>query len=123
MNIGRRGFLKSLALVGAIATMGFLGCMSTPEPTPTPTSSPTPKPPESKSTPTQKQTTRTFFVVGTELKPCPECGAQMFLQDVYGVLWWVCQDEDCGYAERVTEPEILRKYGYTDQLKSIENRQ
>jgi hypothetical protein len=119
MNIGRREFLKSLAVAGAIATMGFSGCLSTPEPTPspTPTPIPTPKPPAIESTP--KQTTKRFFDVGTELKQCPWCGVQMSLQDAYGILWWVCPNEDCGYAEKVTEPEILRKYGYTDQLKSI----
>ncbi len=57
MNIGRREFLKSLAFVGAVATMGFLGCVSTPEPTPTPTPThpptPTPTPP---STPTPRST-------------------------------------------------------------------
>ncbi|NYT00357.1 MAG: TlpA family protein disulfide reductase [Methanocellales archaeon] len=46
MNIGRREFLKSLAFVGAIATMGFSGCVSTqehtPDPTPTITQKPTP---------------------------------------------------------------------------------
>ena len=115
MKMGRRDFLKSLAFAGAIATMGFLGCVSTPESTQTPTPTPTPKPTASEPT----QTTRTFFDVGTELKQCPECGVQMFLQDAYGVLWWVCQNVDeCGYTEKVTEEEILRKYGYTDQIKS-----
>ena len=116
MNIGRREFLKSLAFAGAIATMGFLGCVSEPEPTPTPTPTPTPKPPTSEPTPT----TRTFLDVGTELKPCPECGFMLFLQDAYGVLWWFCQNVDeCGYIEKVTEEEILRKYSYMDQLKSV----
>ena len=36
MKIGRRKFLKSLALAGAIATMGISGCVE-PEPTPAPT--------------------------------------------------------------------------------------
>jgi len=106
-------FLKSLALAGAIATMGFSGCVSSPEPTPTPV--PTPKPPASEPT----QTTKKFFDVGTELKQCPACGVMMYLRDAYGVLFWVCQNEDCGYTEKVTEPDILKKYGYTDQLKSI----
>ncbi len=34
MKIGRRKFLKSLALAGAIATMGISGCVSEPEPIP-----------------------------------------------------------------------------------------
>ena len=57
MNIGRRKFLKSLAFVGAIATMGFSGCVSTPEHTPDPT--PTPKPistPKPTPAPTPKPT-------------------------------------------------------------------
>ncbi|MDD2778067.1 MAG: hypothetical protein PHS47_02735 [Methanocellales archaeon] len=111
MKMGRRKFLKSLALAGAIATMGFSGCVSTPEPTPTPTPTPIPTPKPSASEPTQ--TTKTFFDVGTELKQCPACGAYMYLRDVYGVLFWVCENEDCGYTEKVTEPEILKKYGYT----------
>ncbi len=50
MNIGRRKFLKSLAVAGAIITMGVAGCVSpeesvlTPTPRPTPTSTPTPTP-------------------------------------------------------------------------------
>ena len=36
MKMGRRKFLKSLALAGAIATMGISGCVG-PEPTPAPT--------------------------------------------------------------------------------------
>ena len=51
MKMGRRRFLKSLALAGAIATMGFSGCVepeptpaSTPRQTPAPTSRPTPAP-------------------------------------------------------------------------------
>ena len=114
MKIGRRRFLKYIAFAGAIATMGFSGCISSPETTPSPTPTPTTKPPASESTPTSKQTTRDFFDVGTELKPCPECGALLFLQDAYGILWWVCENVDeCGYVEKVSEPEILRKYGYT----------
>ncbi|MDD2665907.1 MAG: twin-arginine translocation signal domain-containing protein [Methanocellales archaeon] len=35
--IGRRRFLKSLAIAGAVATMGISGCVSEPEPTPAPT--------------------------------------------------------------------------------------
>ncbi|MFC1787505.1 hypothetical protein ACFLY8_05720 [Halobacteriota archaeon] len=34
--IGRRRFIKSLAIAGAIATMGIAGCVSEPEPTPSP---------------------------------------------------------------------------------------
>ena len=122
MNIGRREFLKSLALAGAIATMGFSGCVSTqstPEPTPKPTPAPTPKPPETEPSPTSKQTTRNFFDVGTETKICPNCGATMYLVNYRGLRWMCERDAYCGYAELVTEPEILRKYGYTDQLKSI----
>ncbi|MDD2777733.1 MAG: hypothetical protein PHS47_02690 [Methanocellales archaeon] len=120
MNIGRRKFLKSLALAGAIATMGFSECVSTPEPTPTPTPTPIPTPKPSASEPKQTPTTKTFFDVGTELKQCPACGVMMYLRDAYGRLFWVCQNVDeCGWSELVTEPEILRKYGYTDQLKSI----
>ncbi len=120
MNIGRREFLKYLVFAGAIATMGFSGCVSTPEPTPIPkpAPTPTPKPPAAEPTPTSKQETKRFFDVGTELKQCPWCGFKMSLQDAYGVLWWVCPNEDCGYTEKVTEEEILRKYGYTEQLKS-----
>ncbi|NYT00727.1 MAG: hypothetical protein GKB99_03255 [Methanocellales archaeon] len=44
MKIGRRKFLKSLALAGAIAAMGFSGCVSHEDPTPTPTPTPTQKP-------------------------------------------------------------------------------
>ncbi|MFC1787236.1 peroxiredoxin family protein [Halobacteriota archaeon] len=48
MKVGRREFLKSLALAGAIATMGFSGCVSnlehTPDPTHTPRPIPTPTP-------------------------------------------------------------------------------
>ncbi len=36
-SIGRRRFLKSLAIAGAVATMGISGCVSEPEPTPAPT--------------------------------------------------------------------------------------
>ena len=109
-------FLKYLALAGAIATMGFSGCVSTPESTPTttPTPTPTPKPPAAEPMPTSKQETRTFFDVGTETKVCPVCGYDMHLQDVYGILFWVCLNQACGYAEKVTEPEILRKYGYSN---------
>ena len=42
MKISRRKFLKSLALAGAIATMGISGCV---EPEPTPAPNPTRKPP------------------------------------------------------------------------------
>ncbi|MFC1787366.1 hypothetical protein ACFLY8_04985 [Halobacteriota archaeon] len=118
----RREFLKSIAFVGAMVAMGFSGCVSTPEPTPTPTPAHTSTPKPSASEPTSKSTQRTknFFDVGTELKPCPWCGAMMFLQDAYGILWWVCENVDeCGWSERVTEPEILRKYGYTDQRLQI----
>ncbi|MDD2666308.1 MAG: hypothetical protein PHD13_02585 [Methanocellales archaeon] len=106
MKMGRRKFLKSIAFAGAIATMGFSGCVSTPEFTPTPTPTPTPK-----STPTSKQATKKFFDVGTEEKNCPVCSGFMRLQDQSGVLMWVCST--CGHAERVTEPDILKKYGYT----------
>ncbi|NYT00944.1 MAG: twin-arginine translocation signal domain-containing protein, partial [Methanocellales archaeon] len=34
MNIGRREFLKFIAFAGAIAAMGFSGCVSPPEPMP-----------------------------------------------------------------------------------------
>ena len=122
-DIGRRKFLKSIAFVGAIVAMGFSGCVSTPESTPTltpaPTPTPTQKPTASDPTPTSKQTTKSFFDVGTDLKPCQLCDDEMHLQDVYGVLWWICEHEDCKYFEKVTEPEILKKYGYTEQLKSI----
>lgn len=37
MKMGRRRFLKSLAIAGAVATMGISGCVSEPEPTPAPT--------------------------------------------------------------------------------------
>ncbi|HIH36870.1 MAG TPA: serpin family protein [Methanocellales archaeon] len=37
MKMGRRRFLKSIALAGVIATMGISGCVSEPEPTPAPT--------------------------------------------------------------------------------------
>ncbi len=37
MKIGRRRFLKSLAVAGAVATMGISGCVSEPEPAPSPT--------------------------------------------------------------------------------------
>ncbi|NYT00915.1 MAG: hypothetical protein GKB99_04250 [Methanocellales archaeon] len=120
MNIGRREFLKFIAFAGAIATMGFSGCVSTPEPMPNPTPTttpiPTPKPPASEQTKTQ--TTKRFSYVGTETKPCPLCNFDMQLQDVYGKLFWICPIDDCGYFEEVTEEEILRKYGYTEQLKS-----
>ncbi|HIH36802.1 MAG TPA: hypothetical protein HA232_02710 [Methanocellales archaeon] len=115
MKMGRRKFLKSIAFAGAMAAMGFSGCISSPEPTPTPTPAPTPKPLASEPT----QTTKTFFDVGTELKQCPWCGVMMYLRDHYGELFWVCPNDDCGYIEKVTEPDILKKYGYTDQLKSI----
>ncbi|HIH36647.1 MAG TPA: 4Fe-4S binding protein [Methanocellales archaeon] len=36
MKMGRRKFLKSIAFAGAIATRGFSGCVSEPEPTPAP---------------------------------------------------------------------------------------
>ncbi|MDD5447497.1 MAG: hypothetical protein PHY36_06440, partial [Methanocellales archaeon] len=80
-------------------------------PTPTPTPIPTPKP--SASEPKQTPTTKTFFDVGTEMKVCPVCGYDMYLRDVYGTLFWVCRNQTCGYIERVTEPEILKKYGYS----------
>ncbi|MDD2777800.1 MAG: hypothetical protein PHS47_03875 [Methanocellales archaeon] len=113
MNIGRRELLKSLAFAGAIAVMGFSGCLSSPEPTPnpkptpTPTPAPTPKPMASELT----DTTRPLFFVGTENKTCPQCGSTMQLMDLYGVLWWVCGY--CGYSEVVKESEILKKYGYS----------
>ncbi len=118
MKIGRRKFLKSLAIAGAVATIGISGCVSSPEPTPTPTPAPTPKPTASEPTPASKQTTKRFSYVGTETKPCPLCNADMQLQDVYGKLFWICPVDDCGYFEEVTEEEILRKYGYTEQLES-----
>ena len=108
MNIGRRRFLKSLALAGAIATMGFSGCVSTPESTPPPL--PTPRPTTVEPTPTSRSTTKNF----TESKQCPECSNYMYIQDKEGVLWWVCSEPAyCGYSEKVTEEEILRKYGYS----------
>ena len=107
MKMGRRRFLKSLAVAGAIATMGFSGCVSPPEPMPAPL--PTPKPPAAKPTQTTNPTTKKF----TESKPCPACGGDMYLEDISGVLWWVCEQEVCGHMEKVTEPEILRKYGYS----------
>ena len=106
--MGRRRFLKSLALAGAIATMGFSGCVSSSDPTPAHT--PAPKPPAAEPTPTSTPTTKEF----TESKPCPNCAGDMRLEDVIGVLWWVCEEEECRYMERVSEPEILRKYGYMD---------
>ena len=107
MKMGRRRFLKSLALAGAIATMGFSGCVSPPEPTPAPL--PTPKPPAAKPTQTSNPTTKEF----TESKPCPACATYMYLEEnVSGALLWVCENDECGYVERVSEPEILRKYGY-----------
>ncbi|MFC1786931.1 hypothetical protein ACFLY8_02730 [Halobacteriota archaeon] len=36
MEMGKRRFLKYLAIAGAIATMGISGCVSEPEPTPAP---------------------------------------------------------------------------------------
>ena len=107
MKMGRRRFLKSLALAGAIATMGFSGCISPPETTPATT--PTPRP-AAEPTPTSKTTTKEF----TETKLCPKCkNNYMALQDKNGVLWWVCPDSAyCGYTEKVTEEEILRKYRY-----------
>ena len=132
MKIGRRRFLKSLAFAGAITTMGLSGCVSslepitepdptprplaapahTPSPTPkqtprpTPTSTPTPLAVE--PTPTSTLTTKKF----TESKRCPQCWipTPMYLADFGGALWWVCKE--CSYIEIVTEPEILRKYGY-----------
>ncbi|NYT00366.1 MAG: hypothetical protein GKB99_01380 [Methanocellales archaeon] len=107
MKIGRRKFLKSLALAGAIVTIGFSGCVSSPETTPA--KIPTPRPPL-EPTPTSKTTTKDF----TETKLCPKCkNNDMFLEDKNGVLWWVCSEPAyCGYTEKVTEEEILRKYGY-----------
>ena len=75
--MGRRRFLKSLALAGAIATMGFSGCVSSSDPTPAHT--PAPKPPAAEPTPTTKEF--------TESKPCPACHGTLYLEDVYGVLF------------------------------------
>ncbi|MDD5446454.1 MAG: hypothetical protein PHY36_01020 [Methanocellales archaeon] len=44
MKIGRRKFLKSLAIAGAVATMGFSGCVSPEDPTPALTPTPTQTP-------------------------------------------------------------------------------
>ncbi|MFC1786887.1 hypothetical protein ACFLY8_02480, partial [Halobacteriota archaeon] len=81
--------------------------------TPTPAHTSTPKPSASEPTPKSTQTTKGFTYVGTEIKPCPVCNAEMQLQDVYGTLFWICPVDDCGYFEKVTEEEILRKYGYS----------
>ncbi|MFC1786786.1 hypothetical protein ACFLY8_01970 [Halobacteriota archaeon] len=116
MNIGRREFLKYIAFAGAIATMGFSGCVSTPEPTPNPvpTPIPTPKPSASEPTPTSTPITINGYYVGTETKICPLCGSTMYLIYYNGLKWFCEQDAYCGHSELVTEPEILRKYGYTD---------
>lgn len=63
-KIGRRRFIKSLAIAGAIAAMGISGCVSPPEelapastptPRPTPTPTPTPRPiPTPTTTPTPR---------------------------------------------------------------------
>ncbi|MDD4898694.1 MAG: hypothetical protein PHY70_04855 [Methanocellales archaeon] len=106
MKLGRRKFLKYLAFAGAIATMGISGCVSSPETTPATT--PTPRP-AAEPTPTSKTTTKKFI----ETKQCPKCSNYMLLEDKKGVLWWVCTEPAyCGYIEKVTEEEILRKYGY-----------
>ncbi|NYT00188.1 MAG: hypothetical protein GKB99_00475 [Methanocellales archaeon] len=121
MNIGRREFLKFIAFAGAIAAMGFSGCVSSPEPmpnpTPLPTPIPTPKPPSSEPTPTYSPINKRFAYVGTETKICPQCGSTMYLVNYLGLRWFCENDSYSGYSELVTEPEILRKYGYTDQLK------
>lgn len=48
----------------------------------------------------------------TESKRCPQCfvPTAMHLIDFNGTLWWAC--DACGYFEKVSEQEILRKYGY-----------
>ncbi len=107
MKMGRRKFLKSLAFAGAIAAMGFSGCLSTLEPALTPT--PTPRPTTVEPKPTSRSTNNKNF---TETKKCPQCWIPTLLRimDIQGVLWWVC--DGCSYMAKVTEPEILRKYGY-----------
>jgi ssDNA-binding Zn-finger/Zn-ribbon topoisomerase 1 len=87
--------------------MGFLGCVSSPETTPTTTST---LRPSAEPTPTSRSANKKF----TEAKQCPKCSNYMYLEDKDGVLWWVCSEPAyCGYTEKVTEEEILRKYGYS----------
>lgn len=109
--MGRRRFLKYLAFAGAMATMGFSGCLSSPEPAPTPmpTPMPTPRPTTVELTPISRSNNKNF----TETKKCPQCWMPTLLHimDIQGVLWWVC--DGCSYMEKVMEPEILRKYGYS----------
>ncbi|MDD2666723.1 MAG: twin-arginine translocation signal domain-containing protein [Methanocellales archaeon] len=111
MKMGRRRFLKYLAFAGAMATMGFSGCLSSPEPAPTPmpTPMPTPRPTTVELTPISRSNNKNF----TETKKCPQCWMPTLLHimDIQGVLWWVC--DGCSYMEKVMEPEILRKYGYS----------
>lgn len=35
------------------------------------------------------------------IKFCPICGDQMHKETMYEVLWWVCNDPDCGYIELI----------------------
>ncbi len=62
---------------------------------------------------------------------CPECHHDYpysrVVVEINGELWWACEgfldpsilNHECKYIKKVTEREILTKYGYTEQLKSI----
>ncbi|CNF18060.1 hypothetical protein [Yersinia intermedia] len=35
------------------------------------------------------------------VKFCPICGDQMHKETMYGALWWVCNDLECGFIELI----------------------
>lgn len=35
------------------------------------------------------------------VKFCPICGDKMHKETMYGSLWWVCDDPDCGFIELI----------------------
>lgn len=40
--------------------------------------------------------------VQPQVKFCPICGGLMSQIDYLGSKWWLCDDEECGYMEKVS---------------------